>query len=320
MSGLTTSIAGRCWPLVRLFERIEEQFQARVVEREVQVGLFRVPVPNVEPRGFREALVNALTHRDYSRLGAAHVRWQTDTLTISSPGGFVEGVSLDNLLVVEPRPRNPLLADAFKRIGLAERTGRGVDLIYQGLLRYGRPAPSYARSDRSTVVVELSCSEADLNFVKLVLDQEQRLGTAMPVDSLLILSELKSARRLDGGEIARLTQKDLPAARFVTERLVESGLIQAHGVRKGRTYTLSPAVYRDLGEAAHYVRQAGFDPLQQEQMVLSYVDQNGRIRRQDVVDLCRLGPDQATRLLQRLVKESKLVLRGQRKGAFYERG
>lgn len=308
------------WPLVRLFERIEEQFQARVVEREVQVGLFRVPVPNVESRGFREALVNALTHRDYTRLGAAHVRWQTDTLTISSPGGFVEGVSLDNLLVVEPRPRNPLLADAFKRIGLAERTGRGVDLIYQGLLRYGRPAPSYARSDRSTVVVELSCSEADLNFVKLVLDQEQRLGSAMPVDSLLILSELKSARRLDGGEIARLIQKDLPAARSVTERLVESGLIQAHGVRKGRTYTLSPAVYRDLGEAAHYVRQAGFDPLQQEQMVLSYVVQHGRIRRQDVVDLCRLGPDQATRLLQRLVREGKLVLRGQRKGAFYERG
>jgi len=100
---------------------------------------------------------------------------------------------------------------------------------------------------------------------------------------------------------------------------VESGLIQAHGVRMGRTYTLSPGVYRELGQVAHYVRQAGFDPLQQEQMVLSYVDQNGRIRRQDVVDLCRLGPNQATRLLQRLVKAGKLVLRGQPKGAFYER-
>jgi ATP-dependent DNA helicase RecG len=307
------------WPLVRLFERIEEQFHARVTERELQVGLFRVPVPNVEPRAFREAFINALTHRDYTRLGAVHVKWQTDALSISSPGGFVEGVSLDNLLVVEPRPRNPLLADAFKRIGLAERTGRGVDLIYQGLLRYGRPAPSYARSDRSTVVVELNCSEADLNFLKLVLDQEQHLGTSMPVDSLLILSELKVTRRLDGAEIARLIQKDLTSARSVTERLVESGLIQAHGVRKGRTYTLSPAVYRELGQAAHYVRQAGFDPLQQEQMVLSYVAQNGRIRRQDVVDLCRLGPNQATRLLRRLVKAGKLVLRGQRKGAFYER-
>jgi ATP-dependent DNA helicase RecG len=307
------------WPLVRLFERIEEQFLARVSEQEVQAGLFRVPVPNVEPRAFREALVNALTHRDYSRLGAVHVRWQTDRLSLSSPGGFVEGVTLDNLLVVEPRPRNPLLADAFKRIGLAERTGRGVDLIYQGLLRYGRPAPSYARSDRDTVIVELDAADADLGFLKLVLQQEQRVGSLLPVDTLLILSELKSARRLDSQEIAKLVQKDQAAVRSILERLVEAGLIQAHGIRKGRTYTLSPSVYRELGQAAQYVRQAGFDPLQQEQMVLSYVDQHGRIRRQDVIELCRLGPDQARRLLQRLVKGGKLVLRGQKKGSHYER-
>jgi ATP-dependent DNA helicase RecG len=247
------------------------------------------------------------------------VQWKRDVLSISSPGGFVEGVSLDNLLVVEPRPRNPLLADAFKRIGLAERTGRGVDLIYQGLLRYGRPAPSYARTDRNSVVVELNCSDADLGFLKLVLEQEQRVGGALPVDTLLILAELKAARRLDSQEIVKLIQKDLVTVRAVLERLVETGLVQAHGVRKGRTYTLSPSVYRELGQAVQYVRQAGFDPLQQEQMVLSYVDQHGRIRRQDVIELCRLGPDQARRLLQRLVKSGKLVLRGQRKGAYYER-
>jgi ATP-dependent DNA helicase RecG len=114
-------------------------------------------------------------------------------------------------------------------------------------------------------------------------------------------------------------QKDQATVRSILERLVEAGLIQAHGIRKGRTYTLSPSVYRDLGQAAQYVRQAGFDPLQQEQMVLSYVDQHGRIRRQDVIELCRLGPDQARRLLQRLVKGGKLVLRGQKKGSHYER-
>ena len=272
------------WPLVRLFERVEEQFLARVSEQGAQAGLFRVPVPNVEPRAFREALVNALTHRDYSRLGAVHVRWHTDQLSLSSPGGFVEGVSLDNLLVVEPRPRNPLLADAFKRIGLAERTGRGVDLIYQGLLRYGRPAPSYARSDRSSVIVEINAADADLGFLKLVPQQAQRVGSLLPVDTLLILSELKCARRLESLEIARLIQKDPAAVRSILERLVEAGLIAAHGIGKDRTYTLSPSVYRELGQAAQYVRQAGFDPLQQEQRVLSHVEQHGRIRRQDVID------------------------------------
>lgn len=308
------------WPLVRLFERIEEQFLARVSEQEVQAGLFRVPVPNVEPRAFREALVNALTHRDYSRLGAVHVRWQTDRLSLSSPGGFVEGVTLDNLLVVEPRPRNPLLADAFKRIGVAERTGRGVDLIFQGLLRYGRPAPSYARSDRSSVIVELDCTDADLSFLRLVLEQEQRVGAALPVDTLLILSQLRAVRRLDGQEIGHLIQKDPAAARAVIERLVESGLIQAHGVRKGRTYTLSASVYRDLGQAAQYVRQAGFDLLQQEEMIKRYVYEHGSIKRADVVTLCGLSPQQATRLLKRLVESELLQPRGQGKGTTYNRG
>ena len=86
-------------------------------------------MPRVERRAFREAAANAPTHRDYTRMGAVHVRLHDDALTVSNPGGFVEGVTLDNLLTTEPRPRNPRLADVFKRLGLVERTGRGVDLI-----------------------------------------------------------------------------------------------------------------------------------------------------------------------------------------------
>jgi ATP-dependent DNA helicase RecG len=308
------------WPLIRLFERIDEQFRARVTEQEIQVGFFRVPVPSVDHRGFREAFVNALVHRDYTRLGAVHIRWQVDVLSISSPGGFVEGVTLENLLVVEPKPRNPMLADAFKRIGLAERTGRGVDLIYQGLLRYGRPAPSYARSDSTSVIVELSCAEADLDFLRLVLEQENRLGGPLPIDTLLVLSELRTARRLDVNPAAALIQKDVNNARSLLERLVEMGLVQAHGVKRGRTYTLSPSVYRQLGQAAGYVRQAGFDRIQQEELVKRYVQEHGKIRRRDVMELCALSPDQATRLLTRLVEKQDLERYGVGKGSWYEKG
>jgi len=135
-----------------------------VEEDEIQVGLFRVPIPTFDKRSYREALLNALMHRDYTRLGAVHMRWESDGLVISNPGGFVEGVTLENLLVVEPKPRNPLLADVIKRIGLVERTGRGVDTIYQGLLRYGRPAPDYSRSDATTIVVRLSNAAADIPY------------------------------------------------------------------------------------------------------------------------------------------------------------
>jgi hypothetical protein len=103
--GSTISIAGRS---VRLFERGEEQLAVRVTERELQVrtASWGGPPRTVDRRAFREAFINAVTHRDYTRMGR-FVRWQAETLSISSPGGFVEGVRLDNLLTVEPRPRNP---------------------------------------------------------------------------------------------------------------------------------------------------------------------------------------------------------------------
>ena len=131
-------------PLLRAFEWVETLFKPLNTEREFQSGLFRVPVPRLDQRAFREAIANAITHRDYALRGAVHVRLSGESLTISNPGGFVEGVTLNNLLVTEPRPRNPALADALKRIGLVERTGRGVDLIYRGLLRYGRHVPDFS--------------------------------------------------------------------------------------------------------------------------------------------------------------------------------
>ncbi|MBI3302606.1 MAG: putative DNA binding domain-containing protein, partial [Deltaproteobacteria bacterium] len=304
-------------PLLKTFERVMEQSQAQCEEEEVQVGLFRVPVPRLDLRSFREAFINALTHRDYTRLGAVYVRWETERLTISNPGGFVEGVTLDNLLVVEPKPRNPLLADAMKRIGLAERTGRGVDLIYEGLLRYGRPAPDYSRSDPTTVVVHLSSEKADIPFLRMVVEEEEHRGAKIPLDSLIVLARLRKERRLEVTMLAAAIQKDESATRSVLERLVESGLIEAHGVKKGRTYTLSAQVYRKLGQSVDYVRQAGFDPIQQEQMVLQYARKHGRVTRKDVADLCRIGPYQATRLLDRLVGGGKIQRLGAGRGVYY---
>lgn len=306
------------WPLARLFERLDEQFRAHLREQEVQVGMFRVGVPSVDPRAYREAVVNAMMHRDYTRLGAVHVRWGDTELSVSSPGGFVDGVTLDNLLVVEPSPRNPVLADAFKRLGLAERTGRGVDLIYQGLLRYGRPAPDYSRSDRTGVTVTFSTGPADFGFLEMVLEQEERMQSPLPVESLLALSTLRVARRVDAREVAQAIQRSLEAARVVLERLVEAGLVQTHGQARGRTYTLSPAVYRKLGQHAGYVRQMGFDAVQQEEMVKRYVREHGSIQRKDVVELCRLSEDQAKHLLTKLVSHGALKLIGKGRATRYE--
>jgi ATP-dependent DNA helicase RecG len=206
-------------PLVRVYEQIEQQFDARNDERELMAGLFRVPVPAYDRSAFREAVANALIHRDYTRLGAVHVQWLSDAIEISNPGGFVEGVSLENLLVTAPTPRNPVLADAFKRLGLVERTGRGVDIIFQGLLRYGRPAPDYSRSGLAGVTVRLPGGEADLNFLQLVMAEEQRRQSRLSVDGLLALTALREQRRLEVSTLARLIQKDQSVAQQVLERL-----------------------------------------------------------------------------------------------------
>ncbi len=304
-------------PLLRVFERVMDHFSTRRIEEDVQVGLFRVGVPSYDTRAFREAVLNALVHRDYTRLGATHVRWTTDRIVVSNPGGFVEGVTLDNLLVVEPRPRNPLLADAMKRIGLAERTGRGVDLIFQGMLRYGRRAPDYSRSDAHSVVVELSGGEADIGMLRLVLEEEKRRNAPLPVEALIMLSRLRHERRLDTRTLAHAIQRDEGAARAVLGRLVEAGLVEAHGVKRGRTFTLAASVYREMGDQAGYVRQAGFDRIQQEQMILKYARENGRITRREAASLCHLSDDQASRILRKLSSENKLRLEGEKRGAYY---
>src|SRR5690606_14535272 len=152
---------------------LETNFRPYNPEEELQVGLFRVPVPKVDLGAFREAVANALVHRDYHGRGAVHVRLEDDALVVSNPGGLVDGVTLANLLVTEPRPRNPALADAMKRIGVVERSGRGVDKIFRGMLKFGRPAPDYSYTTAQSVVVRLPTTEADLEFRRLVVEYER---------------------------------------------------------------------------------------------------------------------------------------------------
>lgn len=303
-------------PLLETFEEVELLFRARIEEEEIQIGLFRVPVPNYDRRAFREAFVNALVHRDFSRLGAVHVKITGDGLSISNPGGFVEGVTLDNLLVADPRSRNPLLADVIKRIGLAERTGRGIDRIYEGMLRYGRPAPDYSMSNEFTVSMQMVNAAADLDFLKMVVEQEDKLGN-MPIDSLIILSRLREERRLSTADIAPSVQKTEANVRATLEKLVESGFLEPQGTGRGRTYTLSATMYQKAGKKSEYIRQAGFAPIQQEQMVLNYIDKHGSIKRSDVMDLCHLSGPQAYRLLKKLRDKGLLKKTGQKKHAIY---
>ena len=80
---------------------------------------------------------------------------------------------------------------------------------------------------------------------------------------------------------------------------------------------MSARVYSKSGQKAHYIRQAGFDSIQQAQMVINYINMHGSIRRADVVELCRLTESQAFRLLKRLKDDGRIVQKGVKRHAFY---
>jgi ATP-dependent DNA helicase RecG len=307
-------------PLLRVLEEIETRFSARNEEREVTLGLFRLPLPDYSPEGFRESVNNAILHRDYTRLQAGHVQWQPDHLLLTSPGGFPEGITLDNFLVHEPKPRNPRLAEAFRRIGLVEQTGRGIDRIYLGQLRYGRPAPDYTRSDETGVRVVLRGGDPSLQFAAFVYEQD-RQGTPLTLDELMVLNELHFERRMDMNASSKLLQKGAAETRSVLERLHERGLIEARGEGRGRAYHLSRGLYQRFTGAAAYVRARGFDRVQQRQMVLNAIEASPqrRITRGEVAELCRLSLPQAYHLLHRMRTDGDLVPVGKGRASYYSR-
>lgn len=292
------------WPLLRVMEELLGRFRARNREEEVIVGLRRVGVPVVSERAFREGAANAFIHRDYTRLGAVHLQWHGDRIEISNPGGFPEGVRLDNLLVTPPRPRNPLLADAFKRAGIVERTARGIDTLFFEQLRNGRPIPSYQRSTETDVVLVLPSGQMNLAFVRLLVEEEQA-GRTLSLDELLILDRLQRERHLTPVEAAHLLQKSAAEAQGVCAHLVEVGLVEQRGKQPGYTYSLSPSTCHRLEKEATSV-QPGLTQPQQEQLVLQSVEKHGSISRTQAATLCQLSKPQAYRLLQRLVRQGLL--------------
>jgi ATP-dependent DNA helicase RecG len=305
-------------PLIRAAEEISRRFDARNEEEEIALGPIRAGIPNYSPSGFREAFHNALIHRDYTRLGAVHVQWKPEEIEVSSPGGFPDEVRLDNILVTAPRPRNPVLADAFKRIGLVERTGRGIDTIFEGQLRYGRPAPDYSRSTPGSVQLVLAGGSANLALARFIMERDTP-GHRVTVDEMLVVNAVDRERRLELARAAELVQRSEPATRAILERLVESGVLEARSERRERVYHFSAATYRALGRPAEHVRLTGIEPIQREQMILQFVDAHGRITRSQAADLCQIGGREARSVLEKLVNRGDLVVRGEKRGAYYER-
>ena len=301
-------------PLLASIERMIDFVSARNPEQEIEQGLFRISIPEFNPRAVREAIVNAFAHRDYTQLGRVLVRIDADGLTVSNPGGFIEGVTYQNILTVEPHGRNPVLADALKRVGLAERSGRGVDRIFEGSLIFGRELPDYSESTATSVRLFIPRGMPDKRMVALITEEQQKTGQPMSLSSLFVLNALKHNRRMSLNEISSECNIPESKLRSTVEQLTEAGIVDGIGNGRGRVYVLSAKAYKD---PVQYVRQTDIDVIRYSELILKLAQAKGSIARKDVIDLLHVSGPQAFRLLKKLEMNGKLIRSGNTSAAKY---
>ena len=296
-------------PLLRLFDTYETYITAWNPERELLDGFYRLPIPEFDRAAFREGLVNAFSHRDYTMLGAVRVLIDDEGLTITSPGGFIDGVNLQNLLTVEPCGRNPALADALKRIGLAEKTGRGIDRIFEGSILYGRPWPDYSESTSRSVRLFIPRARPDIAFTKFLTEEQNRQGKALSIYALMILSLLNTERRCSLRQLEEETHLPPGKLQSALESLIESGLITASGKGDRRIFTTGRRFGQDSGKMAEAIAHTDISAGYESEKVMALAArQQGIITKQDIADDLKVTPSQAYAIIRQLCQQGRLAL------------
>lgn len=292
-------------------ELFEEYLKPWNPEQEMDYGMFRMAIPAFDQRAFREGVMNAFAHRDYSMLGRIRIEINDEGMTISSPGGFLEGINAENLIEAEPQGRNQTLADAIKRTGLAERTGRGIDRIFAGSIYYGRQWPDYSASTSNRVILFIPRGNADLPFIKMLSDYQKQKGHPLSINYLLILSCLKTERKMNVKRLRETTHINEAKIRTIVELLLEDGLIEELGSRHEREYILNKRFYKKAGKEKEYVRISQIEKVRYEEMIVKLArTQNGIITKSDVQELLHIKNYQAYNLISQLVQQGKLKKTG----------
>lgn len=296
-------------PLLAVLDLFETTLSGLVESSEIAYGLQRIPAPEYNPDAFREALVNAFCHRDYSRLGRVRVELCDEGLSVTSAGGFVEGVTISNLMSAEPRGRNPSLAYIFVAIGLAESTGRGVDRILAGQAYFGRPLPDYSESTSTHVRVVFPKGDVDEEFVKMELDEVKRSGKEMSPVSVLVLSALRTRGPLTSSGLRDAVPVSQIRLEGALSRLVANGLVLEERGKSETVYTIRIGMRRPESPVV------GETP---KRRILEYAKTKGGVfSRGEAAFATGLSDSTAYRALSGLVAEGLLESEGEKRGRVY---
>lgn len=276
--------------LLNALERIEQTFLGPAnPEHELSLGLLNLRIPAFPIEVVREAVLNAVTHRDYSDPGEVLCRHAREQLVVTSPGGFLAGITPQNILRQEPVSRNRTLAEAFEKLGLVERAGIGRRKIFATLLSYGKRAPRY-ETDGERVTLRIFDGSFDERMARLVAQwrgQEREID----LDGLLVLSFLRENAFIDAGSASDLLQLPRESARTVLDRLAQpkTGFLERRGQTKAATFHLARGVAEDLHGKSAYTRVRGLNPIRYAEMVRAYLADHGAITPRECRELLGLG-------------------------------
>jgi ATP-dependent DNA helicase RecG len=186
----------------------------------------------------REALLNAVSHRDYRLAGSVFVRQYPRRLEIISPGGLPTGVTRENILWWQA-PRNRRIAEAFAKGGLVERSGQGVNLMFEESIREGKGAPDFTRTDNCQVAVTLQGEVQDAQFLRFLEQIGRERSFMFTTQDFLVLDLIHSDRHIPEDLRSRLLA------------LAEQGIVEHTG--RGR-YILSRRFYGFLGKIGRPIK------------------------------------------------------------------
>jgi ATP-dependent DNA helicase RecG len=271
----------------------------------------------------REALMNAFCHADLRLAGPILVKQFSDWIEISNPGGFIGGISPDNILHHEPVARNPRLVDALARLRLVNRSNLGVGRMFEALLIEGKEQPLIEEQGESVRVVFLK-RELDRAFRAFVAE-ESRLGHILSLDHLLIFQYLLRHNEVDSITAARICQRQQTEAREILNTMDrERSYLERGGTGRGTYWTLHTELHRRLSVSGHPERDRRIDWEAAKTRILSIMmerTQRGEpgLSNKEVPHITRYNREQVKRLMRELSAEKAVILKGSGRGARWEK-
>ncbi|NTU72127.1 MAG: hypothetical protein HGB10_09960 [Coriobacteriia bacterium] len=223
--------------ITQLIARMERLHKERLAPGVLADGFRLEELPAVPLFALREAMVNAVCHRDYSLVGAnIQVRLFADRLEVQSPGGLPGPVTVENILT-ESYARNPRVADILRDLGYVERHGLGIDNMYSSMEEGHLPPPEFRNSETSFTVI-LRFRPAEETDPEAWLHE---IGAAsLDPDMQKALVYARRVGRIAASDYASFSLEQDSQTEKRLRRLVRDGWLIQHGTGTDAYYSLGP--------------------------------------------------------------------------------